>query len=392
VRGFVGLFASGLFTGSALFTGACSCSSPPFLPFTSSGVFGVEVVSARKADAEGRSDAGVPDAGGWLVGFPLVLEVPGAGWLGGEVAFGVEAAWSPELRTHSICRVMTTGRLLVDTSTAVQGDGSLRHVLVSPTEQIPIGPEGSNFQFYTDYEAVGWCEDTTDGFRCLRVFADGGISLAPEAVFSIESWTKSGFISGGLRLAGGASQRVLFIPDAGLTEGPTSLRFKESGIGAGQLRPGSGLPPIAVVYRAGQLYRLERNPVESAWGADVNDQGLVVGQKFIEGANSAAVFWGGQSAVLAKKYGYSADLRAVNQAGLAVGQERNGERGWGLVWYRGKTAYLDELVDAGVGCYFDNAESVNDQHQIAVQRRCMRPQGLWASCVRIDLNIDGGFP
>lgn len=141
----------------------------------------------------------------------------------------------------------------------------------------------------------------------------------------------------------------------------------------------------ASFFDEGEVFDLEpADSPYSSWGADLNAAGLVVGQRFVGGANAAAVFWGDQTQTLPRRKGYSADLRAVNENGLAVGQERGDTQEWALLWYRGSSFYVNDLIDAGVGCSYSLAESVNDSNSVAVLRTC----GIETrDCVRIDLEL-----
>jgi len=138
-------------------------------------------------------------------------------------------------------------------------------------------------------------------------------------------------------------------PDGGIWDYPVGVQFHESGLGTDQFQPLDGGLAVAFLWEDGEIFVPEPSESqESSWGAAVNGAGLVVGQRFVGGANAGAVFWGTETATLPRRRGSSADLRDVNETGLAVGQERGNRGEWAIIWYRGTTWYVDDLADADV--------------------------------------------
>jgi hypothetical protein len=337
---------------------------------------------------EWQRDSGSPDDP--VDSFPLVGGRVPMGWLDGGGFLAVRGAWHPSLQAHSACRIGESGRLFMNTGDGVVSQGALRYVLVSENTVLSAGPENGGVSHVGWDDSVTWCSSSFVGrpeIRCQRQFVDGGIELAPKGVFDLTSWTSSGFVAGDFRTGPGESVMRTYLSDGGVFDGPVRLRLKESGTGVGQFTPSDGGSPYAVIFRLGRLFRLEPGlaGADSTWAADTNDDGLVVGQRFVGGANSGAVFWAGETATLPKARGFSADLRAVNRWGLAVGQERSADgRSWAVTWYQGKLAYLDDLLDAGTGCGFTDSNSVNDSNSIAALHRCVDGG---SRCVRVDFEL-----
>lgn len=336
-------------------------------------------------DCDGGADAGA------LKG-PLRFKQP-TDWLdGGTVS--VRSVWNPSAFSHSRCRVMSSGRLLVNSQSAAF---PMERVLmfVSQDAGVEILWPDTRGGIVTDMnESVSWCEGDPSrviGVRCQRRLIDGSIELAAERFFDVMSWTASGFVSGAVRKSAPGRWRSVWYPDAGVWEQPSeplvfhfAVRLHESGIGTGQFtRSDGGL--AAFLFDDGQVFDLEpSSSASSSGGMDLNGSGLVVGQRFVGGANAGAVFWGNETQTLPRRRGYSADLRDVNENGLAVGQERGDAKDFALLWYRGTTFYLNDLVDAGVGCSYSMAESVNDSNSVAVLRQCGTEI---RDCVRVDLEL-----
>lgn len=365
-----------------------SCS----VPANSASRSGCGEAPARGVSVEGVGDleADGGESGRPVEPFPLVEGRAPATWLDAGGFLEVAGSWQARLEAFSICRVGESGRLFMNTAEGAVSPGSLRNVLVAPNMVRPAGPENGGVSFIGWDDSVTWCSSLfvdRPEIRCQRQFVDGGIELAPKGIFVLTSWTSSGFISGDYRTQGTDSLKRTYFPDGGVFDGPVRLLMKESGTGVGQFAPTDGGPGFGVVFRQGSFFRLEASLVnaDSTWAADINDDGLVVGQRFVGGANAGAVFWGGETATLPRARGSSADLRAVNRSGLAVGQERStGGRSWAVTWYQGRVAYLDDLLDAGAGCGFTDSDSVNDSNSVAALHRCADGG---SRCVRIDFEL-----
>ncbi len=341
----------------------------------------------------GRFDAGLSVGGdsGVLVDAGVTKgpskHLPPPNWLDGGGSVAVRAVWEPALRAQSLCSVTQSGRLFLATESLAE-PGMLRMVFATPDASISVNPERP-LGLVQDDESFYWCDinlPAPQPVRCQRKRLDGGIILSPGRFFDITSWTATGFISGAVRKVEPGRWRNVWLPDGGVWDYPVDVLFHESGLGTGQFQPLDGGLEVAFLWDDGELFILEPpESRESSWGQAVNGAGLVVGERFVGGANAGAVFWGNETATLPRRRGYSADLRGVNESGLAVGQERGNRGEWAVIWYRGTTWYLDDLVDAGVGCNYTNAESVNDRNIIAATRECA---DRTRRCARIELSVD----
>lgn len=313
---------------------------------------------------------------------------PPSSWLDGGGAVAVKSLWEPALQAQSICSVTEAGRLFLSTESLMR-PGTLRMAFATPDASVGVMPEGPAHEVVQRDESFFWCDfnlPAPQPVRCQRRLVDGGLVLSPARFFDITSWTASGFISGAIRKVEPGRWRNVWYPDGGTWDYPVDILLHESGLGTGQFQPLDGGLAVAFLWEDGEIFTLEPpTSQESSWGAAVNGAGLVVGQRFVGGANAGAVFWGNETDTLPRRRGYSADLRDVNESGLAVGQERGNRGEWAMIWYRGTTWYVDDLVDAGVGCNYTNAESVNDSNTIAAIRECK--SDFTRRCARIELDV-----
>lgn len=327
-----------------------------------------------------RRDAGLPKG-------PAKYQAH-ASWLDGGGRLTVRSVWESGLTANADCAVGPTGRLFF-TTPSLQNSGMRRTVFAAPDATVGAEPELKRLTLTKADESYFWCDINFPGpppVQCKRQLVDGGLILAPDRFFDIWSWTASGFISGAVRKVEPGRWRNVWLPDGGIWDSTTEVQFHESGLGTGQFQPLDGGLAVAFLWEDSEIFVLEPpESQESSWGAAVNGAGLVVGQRFVGGANAAAVFWGNETDTLPRRRGYSADLRDVNESGLAVGQERGNRGEWAMIWYRGTTWYLDDLVDAGVGCNYTNAESVNDSNTIAAIRECK--VDFTRRCARIELDV-----
>ncbi|MBE2252884.1 MAG: hypothetical protein IAE78_25350 [Myxococcus sp.] len=345
---------------------ACAQRGPPDA--------GIDAATESPRDA--ATDSASTDAGD-----PLGRFTPPANWLDGGGRASVLDVWESDLAAYGPCYVTAAGRLFF-ASPSVAVPGLLRMVLASPGGVAPVGDEYVIAKIVLADESFTWCGSEPPGgpIRCKRYLNDGGTLIAPSAVFDLDTWTASGFISGLIR-NGRDLRRVgaVWAPDGGYWQVPeTSTLMSESGLGTGQLQlPDGGR--FAFLWDDGRQIPLGTSiPEYSSWGAAVNSRGLVVGQRFA-GGNKMAVFWGRETAT-----GRPGELIAVNERGLAVGQERWRAESAAL-WYRGAYWRLDELTDAGVGCRYTGSSSVNDRDQIAAIREC--PQTFFRRCALIQLRV-----
>lgn len=322
----------------------------------------------------------VPDSGEVNPGLRVDPRLASAEWFDGGLGVRVQDLWRSALLAQSTCFVFESGNLLFNTPTR---DRVLQHIILSQSGQRNVGPPDSDLRVTGLDESLSWCKaDSTGRNVCMKEFSDGGLIRGPDELVYLYSWTGSGFISGAIRTDENAFESVVYYPDGGRLVAPAMV-LTEDAVGVGQGRDANGVR-VAVIWRDGQSYRLENSPSDSSWGAAVNASGLVVGQRFVGNLNSAAVFAAGEARVLPKRYGHSAELFAVNGAGLAVGQERAARRAWAVVWYRGATVYLDEVADAGAGCWFSNSTSVNGRNEVAATVTCADDT---TRCVRVRLGL-----
>lgn len=332
--------------------------------------------AAPQFPRDAATDSGSTDAGD-----PFGRFAPPANWLDGGGQLSVVDVWDSNLAAYGPCYVTAAGRLFF-ASPSTRTPGALRMVLVSSSGVLPVGEEDNGALPVLADESFATCGSDPPGgpIRCKRHLIDGGTLLAPPPLFDLDSWTSSGFVTGLVR--NGRDLRrlgAIWAPDGGYWQIPeTSTLMSESGLGTGQLQlPDGGR--FAFLWDDGRLLPLgESLPQYSSWGAAVNSSGLVVGERFA-GGNKMAVFWGRETAT-----GRPGELIAVNERGLAVGQERWGAESAGL-WYRGGYWRLDELTDAGVGCSYTGASSVNDRDQVAATREC--PQAFVRRCALIQLRV-----
>lgn len=112
----------------------------------------------------------------------------------------------------------------------------------------------------------------------------------------------------------------------------------------------------------------------SDYGNDVNDHGLVGGERSIGGVNRAALFWENNVVDLPTVHGQASEVLAVNNHGVAVGAEwdtDSPEASWAFVWSGGTHALLDDLlIDAGLRCAVVRASDINDSNVVAARVRC----------------------
>lgn len=329
----------------------------------------------------GAVDAGFSDAGGLDGGDGLARFRPSPSWLDGGGRLAVVDVWESEWPAHGPCYVTRPGRLFFG-SASLSMPGSVEFVFSSPSGSAWTGRHDIGWKPVPHDESYAWCKwNEAPGAppRCRRELLDGGVELAPVALFSLDSWTASGFISGSIRGPDPRRWNGIWAPDGSSWQEPeTATVFGESGFGTGQLYlPDGG--GIAFLWDDGRYLPLGASVPYSSWGAAVNSSGLVVGQRFI-GGNRMAVFWGHQT-----ETGRRGELIDVNERGLAVGQDRTGNGEWAAIWYRGSTWRLDELTDAGLGCSFTISSSVNDSDQIAAVREC--PASFTRRCALVQLRL-----
>jgi hypothetical protein len=344
---------------------ACAQRGPPDA--------GIDAATDSPRDA--ATDSGSTDAGD-----PLGRFTPPTNWLDGGGRLSVVEVWESDLHAYGPCEVTAAGRLFF-ACPSVAIPGLLRVVLASPSGVVEVGDEFTGAQIIAADESYAWCGSEPPGgpIRCKRHLIDGGTLLAPAALFDLDSWTSSGFVSGAIRGPDVRRWRAIWAPDGGYWQVPeTSTLMSESGLGTGQVQlPDGGR--FAFLWDDGRQIPLGTSiPEYSSWGAAVNSRGLVVGQRFA-GGNRMAVFWGRETAT-----GRPGELIAVNERGLAVGQERWRAESAAL-WYRGTFWRLDELADAGTGCSYTGASSVNDRDQVAAIRECS--QTFLRRCALIQLRV-----
>lgn len=200
-------------------------------------------LGARNAD--GSRDAGrvVEDGGagervdsGMAVKGPARLPAPHY-WIDGGLVT-VRLVWNPGLYAHTVCRVMSTGRLFADTR--IQGARDLVYVFMAEDAGLEIVPTPV-LRITDQNESLVWYEndETRDvGVRCQRRLGDGGIEFAPKAFFDMSSWSASGYASGAVRNSTPGRWRGVAYPDGGFQIGVTDVIFDESGLGTGQMRDG----------------------------------------------------------------------------------------------------------------------------------------------------------